>query len=166
LQPSYPGALLGGSVPPAQTPFFNSRVPAYVIVVVIDPQAREHVYEECAQAPKLTAQGDDGLTWLKYAFGSMPPDRVFFLTIATSERGEGASAFSEECLKLPNFPASTIDALSPSPKTFFTDFTGRFVNERPGQAMLLDMCEVLSSNGGVRIDAFVHSVHQHLGMPG
>jgi len=166
LQPSYPGELLGGQLPPMQTAFFNERVPTYVVVVVIDPQEREHDYDECQSAKAFTREGPGGVDWLRYAFGSLPPERVYFLTVATSERGEGATAFSEECLNHAGFPAAAIDSLSPSPKTFFTDFTGAFVRELPDQATLLDFCDAISANGSVRMGDFVHEIHKRLGLPG
>jgi hypothetical protein len=143
------------AAPGSRTPFFDRKA-SYVFVVLIDPQAREHAYSACDIEGVSLADYFWGSPWID----TIDRSRVFFLTFATSENGEGVAAFEQECLEEPDFPSAALDSMTPSKEIFFTRFNEAIPE---AQRLSVEMCEALSSDGDDIIAAKVKRMIQPLG---
>lgn len=158
LIPSYPAGLLQGAPQPLEKVFFG-KAPAYTLVVLIDPDERKHDYSQCTINGEALGSHFASGRWLDAAYEG-DRAKVFFLSIATLESLEGAAAFRQECAEMPGFEPQYLDALSPSKRSFFTDFSAA-VGEN---AKSVEFCAALADDGTDKIDAVIQAIHKQTGL--
>jgi hypothetical protein len=88
---------------------------------------------------------DGGLTWLKFAGGSIRPEQVVHLAIATSE-GESLDAFRARCGAVPGFPRNLFDVIAPSPNGYFTPLMASIDAAHAGTGHSGDFCGLIGSS--------------------
>ncbi len=76
-------------------------------------------------------KADGGVSWLSFSNGSILPEQVVQVSIATSE-GESQTSFESRCKALPGFPRTLLDVMEPSPNAYFTPLMNALERRAPG----------------------------------
>lgn len=90
----------------------------------------------------LDTNPDGGAAWLAFSNGSIRPEQVVHVAIATSE-GESQGDFTTRCSKLPGFPQNLLDVMGPSPSAYFQPLASALNAVNPGTAHVADFCEMI-----------------------
>jgi hypothetical protein len=137
-------------------PYFTEPADGF-IVLSLTAKARSCGYDDAGcrlggqePAAYLTAEGANGLEWLTFSGGAkLPRERVFHLSVATSERLSG-SEFDAFCKGQQGFPASKLDFIEPSALSYYEPLTSK-LKERDAPARYVDLCVAMSLNGTVEL---------------
>jgi hypothetical protein len=137
-------------------PYFGEPGDGFV-VVSLTAKARSCAYKDAGcklggqeAAVYLSKEDGDGLEWLEFANGKrLPRERVFHLSIATSERLSGGE-FDQFCENQQEFPASKLDFIEPSPLAYYEPLTTA-LGDRDVPAHYTDLCVAMSSPGQIEI---------------
>jgi hypothetical protein len=92
----------------------------------------------------VETNADGGLTWLNFAQGSIRPEQVVHVAIATKE-GEGIEAFRTRCSKVPGFPQNLFDVMAPATNLYFTPLMLALNSAHRGVGHIGDFCELIGS---------------------
>jgi hypothetical protein len=105
----------------------------------------------------LDTNPDGGASWLTFSSGSIRPEQVVQVAIATSE-GKSESDFTTACSALPGFPRNLLDVMAPSPNLFFTPLDGALNAAHPGTGQSADFCAMIDKDGADNIAAVARGV--------
>jgi hypothetical protein len=105
----------------------------------------------------LDTGADGGTSWLSFASGSISPEQVVQVSIATSE-GESESAFQTRCKAVPGFPLNVFDVIGPSPNAYFTPLMAALNAAHPGTGHSGDFCELIGQSPQAAIATLGNSV--------
>jgi len=106
----------------------------------------------------FTAVGPDGgLTWLQFPSGSLRPEQVVQVAIATSE-GESLTAFQTRCGAVPGFPKNLFDVIGPSDNAYFGPLMMALNNAHRGTAATGDFCTLIGGKANDAIKSLGDSV--------
>lgn len=100
---------------------------------------------------------DGGLAWLKYPVGSLRPEQVVHVSIATSE-GESIEAFRKRCAAVPGFPQNLFDVIAPSDNAYFTPLMNALDSAHRGTGAVGDLCNLIGAKPDDAIKALGNSV--------
>lgn len=98
-----------------------------------------------------------GAAWLSFASGSIFPEQVVQVSIATSE-GESSGAFQTRCAAVPGFPRNVFDVIGPSPNAYFTPLMTALNAAHPGSGHSGDFCELIGSSPAAAIKVLGNGV--------
>jgi hypothetical protein len=123
------------------------------IVVYLQPVARRCALGSVpcqvdGRAPEdilLETGADGGAAWLNFAGGTIRPEQVVHVSVATSE-GENVTAFRARCGAVPGFPRNLFDVIEPSPNPYFTPLMAALNAAHRGTGHAGDLCELMSSS--------------------
>jgi hypothetical protein len=101
--------------------------------------------------------GNGAAAWLKFAGTGISPKRVLHVAIATAE-GESLSAFRDRCGKVPGFPKTLFDVMSPSPNAYFKPLTDALNAANAGTGSRGDFCELIGQNPELAVKKLGNSV--------
>jgi hypothetical protein len=135
------------------------------IVVYLQPLPRRCALPSAAcnvngQSPTdtfLATGADGGASWLTFASGSISPEQVVQVSIATSE-GESEAAFQTRCTAVPGFPLNDLDVIGPSPNAYFTPLMAALNAAHPGTGHSGDFCNLIGSSPQAAIKALGDAV--------
>lgn len=135
------------------------------IVVYLQPLPRRCALPSSAcnvngQSPTdifLATGSDGGASWLSFASGSISPEQVVQVSIATSE-GESDVAFRTRCSAVPGFPLNVFDVIGPSPNAYFTPLMAALNAAHPGTGHSGDFCALIGSSPDAAIKALGNGV--------
>lgn len=97
--------------------------------------------------------------WLQLAnHTGLHPKRIFHLAIVTPEK-VSYSDFANKCNGYPQFPATTLDVMEPSPNAYYTPFI-EDLRKAGGHGNVLDLCQVLSSRARTTLAATANQIRQ------
>ena len=114
----------------------------------------------------FTAVGPDGgLTWLQFPYGSLRPEQVVQVSIATSE-GESLSDFQTRCGAVPGFPKNLFDVIGPSANPYFGPLMTALNNAHHGTGASGDFCTLIGGKAGEAIKKLGDSVAAVAGSAG
>ncbi|MES1205548.1 MAG: hypothetical protein ABUS79_06385 [Pseudomonadota bacterium] len=105
----------------------------------------------------LDTNPDGGVSWLSFSNGSILPEQVVQVSIATSE-GESQSSFETRCAALPGFPRNLLDVMAPSQNAFFTPLMTALNAVHPGTGHGADFCALIDAKAPENIIALGSSV--------
>ncbi|MFL5304955.1 MAG: hypothetical protein ACJ8F1_07060 [Polyangia bacterium] len=105
----------------------------------------------------LDTNPDGTVSWLSFTNGSILPEQVVQVSVATSEN-ETESTFATRCGALPGFPRSLLDVMAPSPNTYFTPLMKALNAAHPGTGHAADFCELIDGKAPQNIIALGSSV--------
>ncbi len=151
--PSYPADLAGGFGGAGQ---FFEALGSPLVVVYVDGRGRNHALSACSVAGQpvvdhFSAVGPAGLSWLSLDGQSLGMGAVTHLAIVTSE-DESSAEMAARCLATPGVRPAVIDVLAASPHPYFVPFVEAYA-EAGGRAEILDLCEVLGTDGPAALEA-------------
>jgi hypothetical protein len=140
--------------------FFDSPHDLF-IVVYLQPLPRRCALGSAAcnvdgRSPSdifLDTDAYGGATWLQFTSGSIAPNKIVQVAIATSE-GESESAFESRCMAVPGFPQNEFDVIGPSPNAYFTPLMAALNAANPGTGQTGDFCTLI----GTKADATMRSL--------
>jgi hypothetical protein len=158
-----PAALLDGGEPHAPAQFFADP-PTYALVVLFDHAARTGAIDACAVGDMPVADVLAALAPV-YPNGTLPAERVFYLSIATSEANETTDAFDARCAALDGMPKPLLDVLVPSNVQSFVPLTAALQAKSSARAGFVELCDALSVDGAEPLLDFVRAVHATAGLP-
>jgi hypothetical protein len=116
---------------------------------LVDGRAPNDVFTEIG--------ADGGLAWLKYPVGSLRPEQVVQVAIATSE-GEPIDTFRKRCEAVPGFPKNLFDVIAPSDNAYFTPLMKALNAAHRGTGAIGDLCSLIGSKSDEAIRALGNSV--------
>ncbi len=97
--------------------------------------------------------------WLKLANNTgLHPKRIFHLAIVTPEK-VSYTDFANRCNSYPNFPATTLDVMEPSPNAYYEPFI-KELQKAGGNGNILDLCQVLSSNDRTTLATIANQIQK------
>lgn len=137
-------------------PYFTEPADGF-IVLSLTAKARSCGYDDAGcrlsgqePAAYLTAEDANGLEWLTFSGGAqLPRERVFHLSVATSERLSGGE-FDAFCEGQQGFPAAKLDFIEPSALSYYEPLTSK-LKDRDAPARYVDLCVAMSLTGTVEI---------------
>jgi hypothetical protein len=88
---------------------------------------------------------DGGLAWLRFSEGSLRPEQVVHVAIATKE-GETVDAFRKRCGAVPGFPLNLFDVMAPASNAYFTPLMLALNAAHRGTGHIGDFCELIGSS--------------------
>lgn len=86
-----------------------------------------------------------GATWLQFSTGSIPPEKIVHVSVATSE-GETESAFQARCAAVPGFPRNVLDVIAPSPAAYFKPLMNGLNGAHAGTGHSGDFCSLIGTD--------------------
>jgi len=133
---------------PSGRPYFTEPADGFVVVVLsASPRLCDVGSEGCDLNGMHPGDFFAGNGWVEFpGGGTLPSNKIFHLYIGTQEGHSDFEAFYDHCKKQPNFPMALIDVLQPSSGRYFGPVAQR-LNSKSGEAMSLDLCEVMSMSG-------------------
>jgi hypothetical protein len=93
-----------------------------------------------------------GVSWLSFANGSILPEQVVQVSVATRE-GESETDFTTRCSGLPGFPRNLLDVMAPSQNAYFTPLMNALNAAHPGTGQAADFCDLIDSKAPQNIVA-------------
>jgi hypothetical protein len=116
---------------------------------LVDGRAPNDVFTDVA--------ADGSLTWLKYPVGTLRPEQVVQVAIATTE-GEPIDTFRKRCAAIPGFPKNLFDVIAPSDNSYFTPLMQDLNSAHRGTGAIGDFCSLIGAKPDDAIHALGNSV--------
>jgi len=123
------------------------------LVVYLQPLDRHCAYDsaDCrvdgrAPGDVLTeTKSDGGLAWLGFSEGSIRPEQVVHVAIATKE-GESVDAFRKRCGDIAGFPRNLFDVMAPASHAYFGPLVAALNAAHRGTGHSGDFCELIGTS--------------------
>ncbi|MBA2664028.1 MAG: hypothetical protein H0U74_17190 [Bradymonadaceae bacterium] len=136
---------------PQARPYFQEAADGFIVVYLTAGQrpcaATDAACQLDGKAPAayFTAKNSEqNAAWLELAGDSgVQTKRIFHLAIVTPE-GVSYDAFSRACTGYPDFPATMLDVMEPSPKAYYGPFV-QALQSGGGKGTMIDLCQAMSS---------------------